>query len=519
MTASYNGNPRLKGAGVAIQWTESQVAEWVKCKKDPMYFIENYYKIVTVDDGVQPIHLYDFQRDIINSLWKNSATIAVVARQLGKTTCVAAFFCWYVIFNDYKTCAILANKAATAREILSRVQFAYELLPQWMQHGVTEWNKGSFVLENNSRIIANSTTSSASRGFSINFLFLDEFAFVPNNIADEFFAAVYPTISSGKDSKISIVSTPNGMNHFYKKVMEAQAGTNGFHLTKAIWSDIPTRDEAWRVKTLNALGEVKFAQEMMCEFIGGSDTLISGSKLKSLVVDTPISTTSTMSIYDAPIKGHSYVMTVDTGRGTGGDYSAFVVFDVTTLPYKPVAVYADNTVSPLLYPGLIHTMATKYNKAAVLVETNDLGESVATTLHHDLEYEELIMSTDGVISSFGGKVPGVKTTKRSKLMGCNAVKALIENDQLLVRDYNAIYEFSNFTVKGASYAASNGHDDIAMCFVMFGYLTTQSAMEDLTSDSAKARILALKQQQIEDEMIPIGFLSDGTETEEDILHF
>jgi hypothetical protein len=519
MIKSYNGNPRLKGVGVAIQWEEWQIKEWVKCKEDPLYFIEKYFQIVTVDHGVQLIKLWDFQKEIVRSLRDESSTIAVVARQMGKTTVVAAFFCWYIIFHDHKTCAILANKAATAREILSRIQFAYELLPSWVQHGVAEWNKGSFLLENNSRIIASSTTSSAARGYVINFLFLDEFAFVQNTIADEFFTSVYPTISSGASSKIAIVSTPNGMNHFYKKVMEAKAGTNGFKLIRAIWSDIPTRDEAWRVKMLSALGELKFSQEMECEFLGGSNTLISGTKLKSIVVDRPLATTSTTRFYDHPEPGHSYVISVDTGRGTGNDYSAFVVIDVSSLPYKPVAIYADNKVSPMIFPGLIHSMAQKYNKAAVLVETNDMGEAVAMALHYDLEYEETIMSTDGVISSFGGRTPGLKTTKRTKSMGCSALKVLVETDQLLVRDYDILYELSNFTVKGPSYAAENGNDDLVMCMVLFAYLTTQEAMENLTSDSAKARILQLKQQKAEDEMIPIGFFSDGTEVVEEILHF
>ncbi len=520
MGSSYNGNPRLKGVGVAIQWEEWQIKEWVRCQRDPIYFIERYFQIVTVDHGVKLIELFDFQKEIVNSLWTESSTIAVVARQMGKTTVVAAFFCWYIIFHDHKTCAILANKAATAREILSRIQFAYELLPSWLQHGVAEWNKGSFLLENNSRIIASSTTSSAARGYVINFLFLDEFAFVQNTIADEFFTSVYPTISSGTSSKIAIVSTPNGMNHFYKKVMEAKAGTNGFKLIRAIWSDIPTRDAAWKAKMLAALGEVKFSQEMECEFLGGSNTLIAGSKLKSIVVDTPIAASSTMRFYEHPNPNHSYVIAVDTGRGTGNDYSAFVVINVSSLPYKVAAIYADNTVSPLLYPGLIHNIALKYNNAAVLIETNDLGESVATSMHYDLEYEDLVMSTDGVISSFGGKVPGIKTTKRTKSMGCSALKSLIENDQLEIKDYDILYELSNFVVKGASYAADNGHDDLVMCLVIFAYLTTQTAMEDLSSESAKAKILALKLQKTEDEMVPIGFFSDGTESEEDKLeHF
>lgn len=516
---SYNGNPNLKAAGVAIEWEPGNVAEWMKCQSDPIYFIENYVKIVTLDHGVQLMKLFEYQKEIVNSLWKNRKTAAVICRQAGKTTVVAAFVCWYIIFNDHKTTAILANKAATAREIIGRVQFAYELLPKWIQHGVVEWNKGSFLLENGSRVLASSTSSSAVRGYSISMLLLDEFAFVPNNIAEEFFASVYPTISSGTQSKIAIISTPNGMNHFYKLVMEAESGNNGFNLTRAVWSDVPGRDQKWADEQKAILGEQKFAQEMSCHFQGASNTLISGAKLTTIPVMKPIAASSTMRIYAEPVVGHSYVMTVDSSRGTGGDYSAFVVFDVTELPYKVVAIYADNTISPMLYPGLILNIAMKYNTAQVLIETNDIGEAVANQLYYELEYEETMMSTDGILSSFGGRVPGIKTTKRTKQIGCATLKTLIENDQIEVRDYDILYELSNFVAKGVSYEADNGHDDLVMCLVIFAYLTTQSAMDDISSQSAKARILELKQRAAEEAMIPIGFFNDGTPQPEVPLNF
>lgn len=516
---SYNGNPLLKAAGVQIEWEAGNISEYLKCKDDPLYFIERYVKIVTLDNGVQYMKLFDYQKDIVLSLWKNRKTVAVICRQAGKTTVVAAFVCWYILFNDHKTTAILANKAATAREILGRVQFAYELLPQWLQQGVVEWNKGSFLLENGSRVLASSTSSSAIRGFSVSMLLLDEFAFVPNNVADEFFASVYPTISSGKESKIAIISTPNGMNHFYKLVIEAESETNGFNLTKAIWSDVPGRDQKWADDQKAVLGEGKFAQEMCCEFQGASDTLISGTKLKSIPVVKPIAVSSSMRIYEEPKKGHSYVMTVDTSRGTGGDYSAFIVFDVTVLPYKIVCIYADNHISPMLYPGLIHNIAIKYNTANVLIETNDIGEAVANQLYYELEYEETMMTTDGIISSFGGRVPGLKTTKRTKSIGCATLKTLVENDQIEINDYDVLYELSNFVAKGSSYEADNGHDDLVMCMVIFSYLTTQSAMDDISSHSAKARILELRQRQAEDDMIPTGFFSDGLPVDELPMNF
>lgn len=515
----YLGNPLLKGAGVELSFTPDQVSEWLKCAEDPIYFIENYVKIVTLDDGLKLMKLYDYQKEIVLSLVDNRFTISSICRQAGKTTCVAAFFVWYLTFHSNKTCAILANKAATAREILSRVQKAFEYLPKWLQHGVVEWNKGSFELENGSRILASSTSSSAVRGFSLNVILLDEFAFVPNNIADEFFASVYPTIASSKESKLAMVSTPNGLNHFYKFFKEAEAGVNGFNLTKAIWSDVPGRDQAWADQQRKILGEVKFAQEMECKFQGGSNTLIAGEKLASLPVERPIALSETLRIYEEPDKTKSYVMTVDTARGLGGDYSAFVIFDVSQLPYRVVAVFRDNKISPLLYPGLILKMATQYNQAAVLVENNDMGESISNSLYYEYEYDMVIKSHDNVISSFGGRTPGFKTTKKSKSLGCSTLKSLIEGDKLELRDTDVIYELSNFVAKGSSYEADVGNDDLAMCLVMFAYLTIQPAMEDFTSVSAKNQILLERMKQAEEDMMPVGAVTDGIGVEEEVFNF
>lgn len=351
-------------------------------------------------------------------------------------------------------------------------------------------------------------------------LLLDEFAFVPDNTAEEFFASVYPTISSGKESKIAVISTPNGMNHFYKLTKDAEAGLNGFHLTKAVWSDVPGRDQKWADDQKSVLGESKFAQEMSCEFQGASNTLISGQKLKSIPIEKPMSASQTLRIYAEPVPGNQYVMNVDTARGTGNDYSAYTIINVTSLPYTVDAVYADNEVSPLIFPGLVMNMSKRYNNAAVLVETNDIGESVASTIYYDYEYEETVMTTDkGEISAFGGDKPGLRTTKKTKQVGCSVLKTLIENDQLIIRDADILYEISNFVLKGASYEAENGHDDLVMTLVLFAYLTSQPLMQELTNSSAKARILELRQQQAEDQMLPVGFMSDGTEKEIEVFNF
>lgn len=518
MSEQYKGNPLIFGANQKREFTLEQAMEYAKCRLDPIYFIEKYVKIITIDHGLQPMKLYEFQKEIIRGITDSNRLISACARQMGKTTVMAALFCHYIIFNEGKTCAILANKAATAREILERVKKAYEYLPSFLKHGIKEWNKGMIWLENESRILASATSSSGIRGYTINFLFLDEFAFVPNNIAEEFFTSVYPTITSGSTSKLVMISTPNGMNHFYKFWIEALDGSNGFSHVKAIWSDIPSRTKDWAEKQRRVLGDVKFAQEMEVEFIGSSNTLISGSKLKSIPTIKPIFKSETMSVYERPIKGKAYVMTVDVSRGVGLDYSAFIVVDVTTIPYKIVAKYRDNKISSTLFPGLIHKIAVEYNNASVLVETNDIGESVAVSLYYDYEYELTLMAKADKITSWGGQgtKPGVRTTVKSKRMGCDALKQMVESDKIEIRDSDILIELSNFVIKGRSYAADNGNDDLAMCLVLLGYLTTQPSMADISEVSLKEKIISERMRIAEEEMLPVGFLSDGEELPDDL---
>lgn len=510
---SYNGNQLIRRSGVEIEFTQEQLDEWIKCRDDPVYFTSKYVKIVTIDHGLQPMQPYDFQKEIITKALNHNRLIVKTARQNGKSTTCAAILCHYIIFNENKVCAILANKAATSREILGRVQLIYENLPSWLQHGVTEWNKGSFVLENGSKILASATSSSAIRGFSINFLMLDEFAFVNQNMAEEFFTSVYPTISSGSTSKLVIVSTPNGMNHFYKMWTEAVDGTNGFQYVSAPWSAVPWRDQKWADEQRAVLGDQKFDQEMNTEFIGASNTLISGAKIKSIPTIKPLLTNSYTCVYEKPIKGHRYCMTVDTARGTAGDYSAFVIFDCTELPYKVVFRYRNNIISSMLYPSVINKMAIEYNNCPILVETNDVGESVANSLYYEYENEEVIFSNKDKIVSWGTAKtsPGLRTTVKTKRIGCDTLKQLVETDKLIINDYEILYELSNFVAKGKSYEADVGTDDLVMCLVMFAYLTTSPKFEDVSDASVRARIIMERQEQEENDMTPIGFYTNGLE--------
>ena len=516
--SAYLGNPNLKKANVPTNFTPDEVQEFIKCSQDPIYFIRNYIKIVSLDEGVIPFKMYDFQETMVSRFHENRFNIAKLPRQSGKSTVVTAYLLWYVIFNDNVNVAILANKAATAREMLGRLQLSYENLPKWMQQGIIGWNKGSVELENGSKLLAASTSASAVRGMSFNVIFLDEFAFVPNNIADQFFSSVYPTISSGKSTKVIIISTPHGMNMYYKLWHDAERGTNEYIPTEVHWSEVPGRDADWKAQTIRNTSEQQFRVEFECEFLGSVDTLISPSKLRIMAYDDPVERNGGLDVYEKPIKEHNYTMTVDTARGIDGDYSAFTVFDTTTVPYKLVAKYRNNEIKPLLFPDIIVQTAKAFNHAYVLIEVNDIGGQVADIVQYDLEYDNLLMAAmrgragQVVGQGFsGGKVQlGVKMSSAVKKVGCSNMKALIEDDKLMISDYDIIAELTTFIQKGQSWQAEEGcHDDLAMCLVMFSWLAVQDYFKELHDNDIRARMYEEQREAIEADMAPFGFMDDG----------
>jgi hypothetical protein len=506
----YLGNPKLKRINMVLQLTEEQVREYVKCAENPIYFIENYVKIITLDKGFVQISLYPFQRQAVSDINDNRRVIVKAGRQVGKTTMVVGYILWYILFNQDKFVAILANKAPTAREILNRIKIAYEALPLWLQQGVRTWNKGDIELENNCRVMATSTASSAIRGYSISLLYLDEFAFVPSNIADEFFTSVYPTISSGTQSKILISSTPNGMNHYYKMWTEAVEGLNGFKQIEANWRQVPGRDQKWADEQRRVLGEEKFLQEMECEFMGSAGTLLSAAALKSLAFVKPLHLSENgIKIYEQPIANRNYAISVDVSRGKGLDYSAFVVVDVNSVPYKVVATYKDNNISPLVYPSIIKRIGDYYNSAYVLVEINDNGQQVVDSLFEDYEYENILSTVDlkGKIAltwGYGNKSQrGIRTTKSVKRLGCSIMKNLIESQKIIIQDFDTIAELSTFIARGGSFEAEEGsHDDLVMCLVLFSWMTNQSFFADLSNTNIREKLYQEQMRQIEEEALP-----------------
>ena len=478
----------------------------------------NYIKIISLDEGLVPFSMYDFQKEILRDFHENRFNIAKLPRQTGKSTTVVAYLLYYAIFYDSVNIGILANKASTARELLGRLQLAYENLPKWMQHGILVWNKGNVELENGSKILAASTSASAVRGMSFNILFLDEFAFVPNHVAEQFFASVYPTITSGKSTKVIIISTPNGMNHFYKMWEDARRGKNDYVTNEVHWSQVPGRDAKWKEETIKNTSPRQFAQEFECDFLGSADTLISPAKLQTIPFHDPIQSNAGLDVYKRAEKDHEYIITVDVARGIGGDYSAFLVFDITSMPYQIVAKYRNNEIKPVLFPSVIFQVAKEYNNPYILVEVNDIGDSIAATLNYDLEYPNVLMCAmrgragQVVGQGFSGSKTqlGVKMSVTVKKIGCANLKAIIEEDKLLFNDFQIFQELTTFVQKKQAWEADEGyHDDLVMCMVLFAWLVMQEYFKEMTDQDIRRRIYEEQRNQIEQDMAPFGFIDDG----------
>ena len=518
---NYLGNPNLKNVGQVIEWTEETLTEYMKCKEDPEYFIKNFVKIIHVDRGLVPFEMYDYQEDMIRKFNDNRFVICKMPRQTGKSTTIIAFLLHYVLFNESVNVAILANKGAVARELLSRLQLAYENLPKWLQQGAVVWNKGNIEVENGSKVIAAATSSSAVRGSSFNIIFLDEFAHVPQNIAESFFTSVYPTISSGESTKVLIVSTPLGMNMFYKMWIEAEEGRNDYVPIEVHWSDMPGRDLKWKEETIRNTSEVQFTQEFECEFVGSTYTLIAPSKLRSMVFTPPIHSNNNLDVFQEPIKNHTYALVADSAQGKGVDYSAFIVFDVSEMPYKQVAKFRDNTISPMLYPNVIYNVGNKYNCAHVLIEVNDIGSQVADTLHYDLEYENIMIITmrgragQQIGGGFAKNIQlGLRTSKQIKRIGCATLKDIVEQDQLILPDFETIRELTTFALTNNTYQAEEGaHDDLAMCLVIFSWLVNQRYFKELTNMDIRKKMWEEQMETLEQDMLPFGIIDDGIEQE------
>ena len=503
---SYLGNINVKRDGVQHQFTEEEVKEYVKCGKDPVYFCKKYLKVISLDQGLVPFSLYPYQEKMFNHFNSNRFSIVLACRQSGKSISSVGYLIWYACFHSEKTIAILANKGATAREMLARVTLMLENLPFFLQPGTKALNKGSIEFSNNSRIIAAATSGSSIRGMSVNLLFLDEFAFVER--ANEFYTSTYPVISAGKDTKVIITSTANGIGNTFHKIWEgAVQKVNEFVPFTVNWYDVPGRDEEWKKQTIANTSQLQFDQEFGNTFFGTGDTLINAETLLGFRAVQPSNHLEggDLLIYDNPDKDHEYVMCVDVSKGRGQDYSTFNVIDISTRPFKQVAVYRNNTISPLLFPNVIYKYANLYNEAYVVIESNDQGTVVCNGLYLDLEYENMHME-----SAVRSDRIGIEMNRKVKRLGCSSIKDILEEKKLDIQDENTIMEISTFTARGQSYEASDGnHDDLMMNLVMFGYFVTSQFFADMTDINLKEMMFSKKMKEIEDDVPPVGFIDDG----------
>lgn len=519
---SYRDNPKLKRVGIEYKFTKEQVEEYLKCAGDPVYF-SKYISIISLDRGIVPFEMYDFQKDMMRTFNDNRFVIVKCPRQVGKTTTAVAYLLWTVLFKDSQNIAVLANKGQTSRDILGKLQLAYENLPMWLQQGVVEWNKGRIELENGSVIVANSTSSSAARSGAYNIVFLDEFAFVPSNVAYDFITSVYPVITSGTKTKILMVSTPNGMNLFYKMWMDAVEKRSNYTPFEIHWSMVPGRDDAWKEETIRNTSERQFQQEFETEFLGSSNTLISAKKLQEISYINPIVEHDLLRIYEAPIKAdeknekdHLYAMLVDVSEGKGLDCSAFTIIDISKTPYKQVASYKSSAISPILFPTVIYNAARLYNDAYVLVEINNTPQ-VAETLHSDLEYENLWKVFTGnkkpqqLSAGFARGIQlGLKMSPQVKRIGCSNLKALIEGNKLIINDFDTYSELTTFVAKKNSFAAEDdANDDLVMALVLFGWVTTQKYFREIVNHDLRKQIQVENMNQYDEEMVPAPIMDDG----------
>jgi len=504
---TYLGNPQVKRDGVQQGWTKQDIQEYQRCMTDPVYFAETYGKVISLDEGLVPFKLYPYQKEMFEHFNDNRFSIVLACRQSGKSISSCMYILWYALFHPDQTIAILANKGATAREMLARITLALENTPFFLQPGTKALNKGSIEFSNNSRIIAAATSGSSIRGLSVNLLFLDEFAFVEN--AAQFYTSTYPVISSGNTSRVIITSTANGIGNIFHKIYEgAVQGTNEFKPFRVDWWDVPGRDDKWKQQTIANTSELQFQQEFGNTFFGTGNTLISADALMNMKAKPPVSV-GDINVYKEPKANHDYIMTVDVAKGRGQDYSTFNIIDISTNPFKQVACYRNNLISPILFPDIIHKWAKKYNEAYVIIESNDQGAVVANGLYYDIEYEN--MHVESMIKA--GAI-GMTMNRKVKRIGCSNLKDLIEEKRLHIVDLQTITECSTFEARGNSFEASDGnHDDLVMNLVMFAWYVGTEAFSNQTDMTMKQMLYEEKMKAIEDDITPVGIIDDGVETE------
>jgi hypothetical protein len=516
----YNKNPSLRSEGEAIEMTPEMIQEWIRCKEDIYYFAEKYYYLNTIDHGRILMKLRDYQYRLLNTINDKSDpakrhTLVLSGRQSGKTEVSMLYMLHYILFNETKTVAILANNEKTASDILRKIKDSYESLPIWLQQGIKEagWAQQKIQLENGCMVISGSTSSNGIRGRTISLLFLDEFAFVAPNVADEFIASVYPTIASGETSEIIMVSTPNGLNHFYNFWVNAQKsvddGGNSFKPVKVNWDEVPKRDGDWKKQTIANVGLIKWNQEYECRFLGSAPTLVDPDKLeelgeKSIIDPKMLKYNGGLLIYEEPTDDDFYIMGVDSASGNGGDYSVIQILKIKDeYSIEQVAMFRSNTMSYAKFAEACIGISEYYNGAFMMVENNDIGAQVCSMIWDDFEYD-LIVNTDK-------KGIGTRSTKKSKLDANMITKRYIENDWLIIRDAETLKEFAQYeeVTPNVFKGPRSGHDDCVTAMLWSIYFVTTPYFDgkDFNVKSIDKKFILKK--KLEEDDAPIVMFDNG----------
>lgn len=486
----FQTNPNLRADRENISITKAQMHEIIKCSQDISYFANTYYKIISLDHGKINIPLRDYQYKILKSYIEGAAAgksgkrnrIVLSGRQTGKTTVSAIYVLWYILFNKDKTVGILGNKAATAMEIMSRVREAYEDLPIWMQPGLREWNKTSFETSNGIKVFCSATSASGIRGKSVNLILLDEFSFIPKNLANDFMASVMPTVSSGNTTQVLIVSTPSGTNHFYDMWQAAKLGKSSYMPIRVNWWNVPGRDLKWKEQMIADIGLVKFNAEYACQFLGSSNTLVSASSvekhlIKNVIDPIEFKYDKFFEVYEKPNKNKRYALGVDPSKGLGQDFSVIQVLDVTD-PKRvvQVAMYRNNMIDPIKFAQIVQQVSIAYNDAKAIIENNnEMGGQLIQWLWYELEFEGLVSFKE---SKKTKREKGIRATRKSKFKACMNIRDFVDNDWITLRSKKTCEELLDFEeVSENIFRSASGHDDTVAALYWGLYFIFSNAFE------------------------------------------
>ena len=473
---NYMNNPNLPAEGSVFEYTAPQIKQLQKAAKNLLYFAEQFFYIISLDEGRQKIKLHSVQKRALRKMRDNRFFILLASRQIGKTTMMTIYALWIACFNKDQKILIVANKEGTAIEIMQRIRMAYEELPNWLKPAVKEYGKTSVMLANGTRIGISTTTGTAARGQSVNVLILDELAFIEPHLVDEFWKSVYPIVSSSKRSKIFIASTANGTgNLFYRLYDAAEKGESNWASDKILWHEIPGRDDRWKKDTIASIGSMEaFNQEFNCEFIDSGESSLNEELYEKLIqgITEPKFNfdEGKYLLWDEPVSDRIYIASVDTSEGIGADSSVIQIFDYTDLTnIRQVATYCSNMISPVNFTEKVHEILQHWGNPLVCIERNNCGAQIVDNLRKNHQYENIVSwgsSTAGraknqlgIIAHTNTKHKGV-TNMRYWL---NELMAVQINDPMLVKELRDFIRYPNGT--WAAKRGSGFHDDRVMALI------------------------------------------------------